>query len=636
LILISSSKIKTTFAVLLLSVIAFYAYQDILDYFFTGLDSLNLIDESRINNFNDFFNIFVSPMSEEFAWYRPIAVLSYSIDFSIWRLEPFGYFLTNIIIHISATILVFVLAIKLFKGNYLIAFTSALIFTLHPVLIEDIPAPARRVDPLTAVFFLFSMITFMHSYEARRKRMWLWSSWIFYLLALGTKEIAIILPPLIFFYTVLFRPYDHDKDVLCKIRTALKTAVPFLLITFVYLGVRTFVLKSLGGYAPNYGIFGAFQLVLSGAVLYFADLLYPVDFLYLNSIFSPSVGLIRQLIFFIISSAYIAILIKYRHSLVKNLEIKHRVLVRFLVFVVLASAFAIIVYPVVSPFIEHMILSTYSGNGADWLSSIMDNRGVYPVDFYLFKARDIILFSAIMSFILSVTLVISIRSFQKIRYYFTRDDRGKIFLLLLLWLLLPLIIYLITVTFDHHDMYIPVIPFSIILAALLISKGEIVLCRTGCTESAPVHAQSLKRKPLWHFGIVASIVLSLIIFSPLFFKYGEWAASGKVQKMFIEKLSSKLNSFPDNSTLQISDFPGGIESYRNKMPRAREVSYYAAFSIKAWLDMTYPNNSINVIIQNKVELPEIPLDIELRIDKNTDGSIRIVPEYIYAMETEDN
>ena len=39
--------------------------------------------------------------------YRPVGTLTYFIDYSIWKLNPFGYHLTNLFLHIANVILFF-------------------------------------------------------------------------------------------------------------------------------------------------------------------------------------------------------------------------------------------------------------------------------------------------------------------------------------------------------------------------------------------------------------------------------------------------------------------------------------------------------------------------------------------------
>ena len=92
--------------VLSIALIAFLTYRDILGYFFTATDTLTLIDTSQIRSFRDIVRIFTEPLMngtifivDGGKFYRPISVLSYSLEYSIWQLDPFGYHLSYLILH---------------------------------------------------------------------------------------------------------------------------------------------------------------------------------------------------------------------------------------------------------------------------------------------------------------------------------------------------------------------------------------------------------------------------------------------------------------------------------------------------------------------------------------------------------
>src|SRR4030042_6061928 len=74
----------------------------ILTYYFTAKDTLTLIDTSRLGSIADLGRIFSEPLmsgstfAAEAKYYRPISSLSYGIDFIIWKLNPFGYHLTDL------------------------------------------------------------------------------------------------------------------------------------------------------------------------------------------------------------------------------------------------------------------------------------------------------------------------------------------------------------------------------------------------------------------------------------------------------------------------------------------------------------------------------------------------------------
>ncbi|MFC1709876.1 hypothetical protein ACFL2J_07475, partial [Candidatus Omnitrophota bacterium] len=53
----------------------------------------------------DFWKVGAQPI--KLGYYRPMLAASFMLDYLIWHLNPLGYHLTNIILHILASILMF-------------------------------------------------------------------------------------------------------------------------------------------------------------------------------------------------------------------------------------------------------------------------------------------------------------------------------------------------------------------------------------------------------------------------------------------------------------------------------------------------------------------------------------------------
>ena len=71
-------------------------------------------------------------MDQLSQFYRPLTSLSYWIDFKIWGLNPAGFHLTNILLHIMNCLLFFFLLIRL-GIKCLPAFSGGLLFSVFPL-----------------------------------------------------------------------------------------------------------------------------------------------------------------------------------------------------------------------------------------------------------------------------------------------------------------------------------------------------------------------------------------------------------------------------------------------------------------------------------------------------------------------
>lgn len=86
-------------------------------------------------------------------YWRPLFLTSYAIDYRIWGLNPFGYHLTNLALHVAVTLLVVAFAIRTGAGAAE-ALLAALLFAVHPANSEAVNWVGARVELLCAVFVL--------------------------------------------------------------------------------------------------------------------------------------------------------------------------------------------------------------------------------------------------------------------------------------------------------------------------------------------------------------------------------------------------------------------------------------------------------------------------------------------------
>ena len=262
---------------LLVVLTAFFTYQGYLQNDFTGSDTLTLIQSGRVQSFGDLATIFSTRMmsgtSFEGIFYRPISYLSFQLDYLVWGLNPFGYHLTSLVLHILVILATFHLSLRLTGGMLRTSVLAALLFTSHPLLVETVPAIARRQDVLEALFLILSFQFYLRG-RGSTGRGNLAASLSFFLLALGTKETAILMPGLVFFHALVF-PGGFGRSMAFRWKGALRTTSPYLLISFMYLAWRFHVLGGLGEDRSELS-------PLWITAHYFCGLLYPQNFLSLH------------------------------------------------------------------------------------------------------------------------------------------------------------------------------------------------------------------------------------------------------------------------------------------------------------------------------------------------------------------
>ncbi len=221
-------KKNTIFSIALITLLGIIAYANSLDGEFIWDDNLLIKDNAYVKSWALAPKIF----SENFKagdetgvmFYRPLQILTYNLDYSLWKLNVKGYHLTNIILHILAALCAWRLAIILFN-DLTLALLAASLFVVHPIHTEAVSYISGRTDSLAAIFMLTCFIVYIKlSLSPKSFSLWfvMASS---YILALLSKETSLVLPGLLLAYHYVFRKNIRIKPflLLCALGAAYLT-----------------------------------------------------------------------------------------------------------------------------------------------------------------------------------------------------------------------------------------------------------------------------------------------------------------------------------------------------------------------------------------------------------------------------
>lgn len=172
-------------------------------------------------------------------YYKPLMPVVFSLNYFVWKNNPFGFHLFDLILHITNGILIYILFKRLFslqKFRYAktASFFLSSIFLIHPVNTESVVYISSTQELLYTFFLLLSLISSVLSVQNPIRP---WSKLVlinlFILLSLLSKESGVVAIPLIITFTYLFN------------RIKIKIMIISLVMTFLfYLFLRFGIAKT--------------------------------------------------------------------------------------------------------------------------------------------------------------------------------------------------------------------------------------------------------------------------------------------------------------------------------------------------------------------------------------------------------
>lgn len=180
------------------------------------------------------------------------------LDYFAWHLQPLGYHLTNLLLHVLTSFAVTLLAWRLSKAKLTAALAGIFfaVFSIHPEAVADIPS---RGHQLAALLMTLTLI-FYTRLPARAARV---SGYVSFALALLAVETALILPLLLVVYDLIYHRADGFKPLA-------KRQAPFWAILGAYASLRV-ILFGGGGGTPSFDAAASILFFWSGYTQYAAD-----------------------------------------------------------------------------------------------------------------------------------------------------------------------------------------------------------------------------------------------------------------------------------------------------------------------------------------------------------------------------
>lgn len=157
---------------------------------------------------------------------RPLPYLTFAIDHAIWGRQPFGYHLTNLLVHVIAALAVFDLTRLTLLSPRLrsrwgdlavpLAMMIAMAWAVHPLQTQAVTYVYQRIESMAGMFCLVSLAAYARAAASGWPASLLVGSAAAAAAAMASKENAVVLPFLILAYDWFFvadRPERWPQDL---------------------------------------------------------------------------------------------------------------------------------------------------------------------------------------------------------------------------------------------------------------------------------------------------------------------------------------------------------------------------------------------------------------------------------------
>ena len=260
-------KNKELLLLVIVIIVTIFIYYPALHHKFTNWDDLDYVTDNLYVKSLTPANLdymFTKPMAVN---YHPLTMLSLALNYRVSGLEPFSYFLVNIILHLFNILLTFYFAFLLFGRNKHLALFVAAIFAVHPMHVESVAWISERKDVLYTFFYLSGLISWI-LYITKRRWSWYLLSLVVFVFA-GLSKPSSVVFPLILLLIDYF--YNRKFNLLLVVEK-----IPFFAIS-VGIGLATLnaQLGSAVAEINNYSLIQRFLFGSYGFFIYIFKLMIP-------------------------------------------------------------------------------------------------------------------------------------------------------------------------------------------------------------------------------------------------------------------------------------------------------------------------------------------------------------------------
>lgn len=299
-----SEKSKTRLLIVLMILTVMACYLSTLNHEFVWDDDANFIENFNYRGLSPSHLYWMFTTFHD-ANYHPLAWLTLGIDYVLWGMNPAGYHLTNLVLHVLNAVLFYFLIAAFLKrtiavsntslvGVQISAFIGALFFAIHPLRVETVAWVSARGDVLCGFFYLITIIAYVRMSDKKStigRRKWFLLSILFFIFSLLSRAWGITLPLVLLILDAYpLRRFNINSGTTWSYRRLLIEKIPFALLA-LGAGILAFLAKK-GSMlmVAEHGVAGRFVQAMYGLCFYIWKTVAPFrlsPFYLLDKTFNP-------------------------------------------------------------------------------------------------------------------------------------------------------------------------------------------------------------------------------------------------------------------------------------------------------------------------------------------------------------
>ncbi|HKO98149.1 MAG TPA: tetratricopeptide repeat protein [Pyrinomonadaceae bacterium] len=226
-------------------VLTFVAYANSLDGQFVYDDGFQIQKNPTLQSLGNIPSMFTQSVWQFMSgssdqpigsYYRPLFNILLIINYQLFGFNVFGWHMVSVLLHMAATLMVYFLA-REWKVSRAGAAVASLLFGIHPIHSESVAWISGVPDPLLAVLVMSSLFLLQRYQRAEdTNQQWLLLSALVLLLAMFTKETAMVMPVAFLVFKILDEPTPRQWSAL--IPKLVRIAVVYGSAAGIYLAMR--------------------------------------------------------------------------------------------------------------------------------------------------------------------------------------------------------------------------------------------------------------------------------------------------------------------------------------------------------------------------------------------------------------